>query len=76
MRMSKKDQEIRTLVAGLMAEHRERRKHLVECPHCWYGKTWRPEVLSGTYSFDSDEPMMTDCKVCEGEGFLPKKLTA
>lgn len=67
-----KNQKLRALVASLMAEHKEERKHLVECPKCFYGKTWRPEVLAGNFSLDYDEPLLEDCQACAGEGFIPR----
>lgn len=68
----KRDQKLRALVAGLMAEWKEERKHLVACKHCLYGKTWRPEVIARNFPIDSDEPWMEDCEYCGGEGFVPK----
>lgn len=68
----KKDQELRELVRRLMSEYREARKQQVECPHCLYGRTWRPEIIAEGFPIDSEEPWMEDCLVCEGDGFLPK----
>lgn len=71
-----KDRKLRALVATLMAEHKEARKHLVECPRCFYGKVWRPEVLAGEFPFDYDEPLLEDCRSCAGEGFVPRNQLA
>ena len=73
-RRYKRDQELRKVVAGLMAEYREERKKKMECPNCYGGKTWRPSIVARGFPVDTDEPWMEDCEKCEGEGLIPKPL--